>query len=79
MGPSSSARRFDARLRLLIDLRRLLAAVDGSDVLTVMAIAAIAAGVYLVAGPGWALVAGGVVVALMTPIATGLRILIRGR
>lgn len=79
MGPSPSARRFDARLRLLVDLRRLLAAVDGSDLLTLMAVAAIATGVYLVAGPGWALIAGGVLVALMTPIATGLRILIRGR
>ena len=79
MTPSSSARRFDARLRLLVDLRRLIRAVDASDILTVLALGAIAGGLYLIAGPGPALLGLGIVLALMTPIAGAVRLLVRGR
>ena len=79
MTPSSSARRFDVRLRLLVDLRRLIRAVDASDILTVVALAAIGAGTFLVGGPGPALLITGIVLAAMTPIGAAFRLLIRGR
>ena len=79
MGPSSAARRFEARLRLYIEVRRVITAVDGSDLLTVASLLLVAAGVGSVAGPGWACIGVGLLLSLLTPIGTALRIFVRGR
>lgn len=79
MRPSFSARLFEARLRLIADVRRVIRAIDGSDVLTVLALAGIGGGVFLVAGMGYALLTSGIVLATMTPIGAAFRVLIRGR
>jgi len=79
MGPSPSARRFAARLRLYVELRRIVRAVDGSDVLTVVSLALLAVGVSVVASPGWACILVALLLALLTPVGTALRIFVRGR
>lgn len=81
MTPTPAVRRFDARLRLLVDLHRLVRSLDGSDALTVLALAGIGGGITIeeLHGPGLGLFAAGIVLAFMTPIGTAIRILIRGR
>lgn len=79
MGPSPSARLFAARLRLYASLTRAVRGFDGSDVLTVVTFVLLAVGVSMIAGIGWALIVSGVVLSLLTPLGTALRIFIRGR
>lgn len=81
MTPTPSVRRFDARLRLLVDLRRIVRAFDGSDALTVLALAGIGGGVTIeeLGGPGLGIFLAGVVLSFLTPIGTAFGILIRGR
>lgn len=74
--PTESARRFGARLRLYVALTRVIRGVDGTDVLTIVALALLFVGLAL---PSAAFgVVGGLLV-LLTPIGTALRLLIRGR
>lgn len=76
MGPSPAARRFDARLRLYVDMRKLYRRIDASDVLTIISLTFLFVGLAL---PSAAFgVVGGLLV-LLTPIGTALRVLIRGR
>lgn len=77
-GPQAteSAHRFRARLRLYVALTRVVRGIDGTDVLTVAALALLFVGL---AAPSAAFgVVGGLLV-LLTPIGTALRLLIRGR
>ena len=76
MTVSPSARRFEARLRLYLALRRIIVGVDASDILTVLALAGIFAGLAL---PSAAFGAVGFLLMLLTPIGTALRVFIRGR
>lgn len=76
MGPSPSARRFDARLRLYVTLNKTLRNVDGSDLLTVLSLAALFVGLT---APSVGLVVVGGLLVLMTPIGVALRVFIRGR
>ena len=77
--PSVSARFFAARLRLTLALTRLVSAVDASDLLTVATLGLVGAGVALVATTGWALLIVGLLLSLLTPIGTALRIFVRGK
>lgn len=77
--PTGRARRFAARLRLQLAIRRAIRGFDLSDVLTIVAIALMAAGIVELFGPGWALLVVGIVIALMTPIGAAVRLFIRGR
>lgn len=74
--PSASARRFAFRLRLSHRIRRFITTTDGSDVLTVVALAMLFVGLL---APSWAFGVIGALLVLLTPIGTALRILIRGR
>ena len=76
MVPSPSTRLFGARLRLYAELRRLIRGTDGSDVLTVLALAGVFAGFAL---PSLAFGVTGGLLLLLTPIGAALRVLIRGR
>jgi hypothetical protein len=76
MTPSSSARRFEARLRLLIAMRRAVAGFDLGDVILLASLGFIFVGL---AAPSAACgVVGGLLLPL-TPIWTNVRLLIRGR
>lgn len=77
--PSVSARFFAARLALTIALTGLVRSVDGSDLLTLGALGLIGTGVALVASVGWALLVVGLLLSLLTPVGTALRIFVRGK
>lgn len=77
--PSLSARFFAARLRLTIALTRLVSVIDTSDLLTLATLGLIGAGVAAVASTGWALLIVGLLLSLVTPIGTALRIFVRGK
>jgi len=79
MGPSPSVRLFAARLRFYVALRRFVRGVDFSDVLTVVVVVLLAAGIVIVAGPGWACIFVALLLSLLTPIGAALRLFIRGR
>lgn len=76
MTPTSSVRRFELRLRLYTLLLRAVRSVDGSDLLTVVALGLIGAGITLAA---WGAVVVGALVLTATPVGTSLRIFIRGK
>lgn len=76
MGPSPSVRRFDARLRLYVDLRRAVRGFDLSDVIMLLALGFIFVGL---AAPSAAFGVVGFLLLPLTPISTNLRLLIRGR
>lgn len=74
--PTEGAHRFRARLRLYVALTRVIRGIDGSDVLTIVALGLLFIGL---AAPSAAFgVVGGLLV-LLTPIGAALRLLIRGR
>lgn len=79
MHPTPNVRRFEARLRLLLALRRIVSGVDASDVLTVLALVGIGTGIGITFGIGWGLFVGSAVLAAMTPIGAAVRLLVRGR
>jgi hypothetical protein len=76
MGPSPSVRRFGARLRLYVDLRRFIRGVDFRDGLTVVALASVFVGLAL---PSLAFGVVGALLLTLTPIGDALRLLIRGK
>lgn len=76
MGPSPSARRFDARLRLYVALTRAVRGFDLSDALLVASLAFIFAGLSL---PSAAFGVVGALLLPLTPIWTSVRVLVRGR
>lgn len=76
MGPSPSVRRFDARLRLYVDLRRAVRGFDLSDVIMLLALGFIFVGL---AAPSAAFGVVGFLLLPLTPIWTNVRLLIRGR
>lgn len=78
MQTSPAVRRFAFRLRLRARLSTFLRGFDGSDVLTIAALALIGAGVALLSVAA-ALVVVGALVALLTPIGTSIRIFVRGK
>lgn len=76
MGPSPSVRRFDARLRLYVDLRRAVRGFDLSDVILLVALGFIFIGLTV---PSAAFGVVGFLLLPLTPIWTNVRLLIRGR
>jgi TRAP-type mannitol/chloroaromatic compound transport system permease large subunit len=76
MDPSPSVRRFDARLRLYVDLRRAVRGFDLSDVILLVSLAFIFVGL---AAPSAAFGVVGALLLPMTPIWTNVQQLIRGR
>lgn len=74
--PTAATRRWEGRLRLANSIRRFARGVDGSDVLTVVALTFLFVGLL---APSWAFGVVGALLTLLTPIGTALRILIRGR
>lgn len=74
--PTAATRRWASRLRLANSIRRFARGIDGSDVLTVVALAFLFIGLL---APSWAFGVVGALLTLLTPIGTALRILIRGR
>lgn len=74
--PTPAARRWESRLRLTLSIRRFIRGIDGSDVLTVVALSLLFVGLM---APSWAFGVVGALLTLLTPIGTALRILIRGR
>lgn len=76
MGPSPSARRFDARLRLYVALSRAVSTFDLSDVILLVALAFVFVGL---AAPSAAFGVVGALLLPLTPIWTNVRLLIRGR
>jgi len=76
MTVSPSARRFDARLRLYVEIRRVMRAFDASDVLTFVSLAFIFVGL---AAPSAAFGVVGFLLLPLTPIWASVRLLLRGR
>jgi hypothetical protein len=76
MGPSPAARRFDARLRLLLALRGAISGFDLSDVILIASLTFIFVGF---AAPSAAFGVVGFLLIPLTPIWTNIRLLIRGR
>jgi hypothetical protein len=80
MRPTLSVRLFAARLRTMQAIHRLLTGIDGSDLLSAFVVIGIGAGVGLMtASLGAGLVAAALATLPVTPIGTGVRILVRGR
>lgn len=77
--PSDKAIRFRARLRFYVALTRAAHGFDASDLLTLVVFGLLAAGIVIVAGPGWACIFVALLLSLMTPVGTALRVFIRGR
>lgn len=77
-GPEVTAatRRFDARLRLYVSLRKMIRETDGTDVLTIVSLALLGIGLTL---PAIGLIVVGGLLVLLTPIGTALRVFVRGR
>lgn len=76
MGPSPSARRFDARLRLYVVLTRAVRGFDLGDVIMLVSLAFIFIGLAV---PSAAFGVVGALLLPLTPIWTNLRLLVRGR
>ena len=76
MTVTPSARRFDARLRLYVELRRVMRAFDASDVLTLVSLGFIFVGL---AAPSAAFGVVGFLLLPLTPIWASVRLLLRGR
>lgn len=76
MTPSPSVRRFDARLRLYLALRRAVSGFDFSDLVLVASLAFVFVGLAV---PSTAFAVVGFLLLPLTPIWTNVRLLIRGR
>lgn len=76
MGPSPSARRFDARLRLYVALLRAVRGFDLSDVILLTSLGFVFVGLAV---PSAAFGVVGALLLPLTPIWTNVRLLIRGR
>lgn len=74
--PTDGARRFRARLALLIALRKGIAGFDLGDVILITSLAFVFIGL---AAPSWAFGVVGALLLPLTPIWTSVRLLLRGR
>lgn len=74
--PSAAVRRFRFRLDIMSRLRRIRR--DPGDILTIVSLGCLFAGVAMLSVPA-ALILTGSLLALLTPVGAAVRMLIRGR